>query len=89
MKKPVDGEDGTASEKLDGKVVGDSKRIMSENVAKALKVWYSFVKYIKSQVTVSNRLVDTQLIGVFFKDSFGDVTYMPSPDFLEAGKFKL
>ena len=40
-------------------------------------------------MTVNGRLVDTQLIGLFGKDAYGDVLYMPSPDYLEAGKFKL
>ena len=79
-------DDGT-SEKL--KAGNDSKRLMSENTAKVLKVWYSFVKFIKNQVTVNGRLVDTTLIGMFGKDQFGDVMYMPSADYLEAGKFKL
>jgi len=34
-------------------------------------------------------MVDTTLIGLFAKDENGDVIYMPSPDYLEAGKFKL
>jgi hypothetical protein len=42
-----------------------------------------------NQVTVNGRLVDTQLIGLFGKDAQGDVIYMPSREFLEAGKFKL
>ena len=40
-------------------------------------------------MTVNGRLVDTQLIGLFCKDANGDVVYMPSRDYLEAGKFKL
>lgn len=81
--------DDTASEKLHSKAVTDSKRLMAENIAKTLKVWYSFVKFVKNQVTVNGRLVDTQLIGLFGKDASGNALYMPSPDFLEAGKFKL
>ena len=76
-----------STEKIQG--AGESKRLMAENLAKALKVWYSFVKFIKNQVTVNGRLVDTQLIGLFGKDAQGDVIYMPSREFLEAGKFKL
>lgn len=62
---------------------------MADTMGKATKVWQAFVKFIKNQVTVNGRLVDTQLIGLFCKDSNGDVLYMPSKDFLEAGKFKL
>ena len=40
-------------------------------------------------MTVNGRLVDTQLIGLFCKDANGDVVYMPSREYLEAGKFKL
>ena len=63
---------------------------MTENIAKCIKIWQSLSKFIKSQVTTSNRLVDTQMIGLFGKDvASGDVFYMPSRDYLEAGKFKL
>ena len=54
-----------------------------------LKVWQAFAKFIKNQVTVNGRLVETQLIGLFGKDANGDSFYMPSCDYLEAGKFKL
>mmetsp|Transcript_8219 Transcript_8219/g.9949 ORF Transcript_8219/g.9949 Transcript_8219/m.9949 type:complete len:295 (+) Transcript_8219:152-1036(+) len=80
-------DNGGATEKL--KAGNDSKRLMAENTAKVIKVWYSFVKFVKNQVTVNGRLVDTSLIGLFLKDANGDVMYMPSPDYLEAGKFKL
>ena len=82
-------EDGTTNEKLQGKVVGDSKRLMAENTARALKVWQAFVKFVKNQVAINGRVVDTQLIGLFCKDASGDVIYMPSCEYLEAGKFKL
>ena len=82
-------EDDGSSEKLQSKAVADSKKLMAENIAKSLKVWYSFVKFVKNQVTVNGRLVDTQLIGLFGKDVNGNALFMPSPDFLEAGKFKL
>ena len=38
-------DDGT-SEKLKGG--NDSKRLMAENTAKIVKVWYSLVKFIKN-----------------------------------------
>ena len=79
-------DDGT-TEKL--KAGGDSKRLMAENTAKVLKVWHAFVKFCKNQITVNGRLVDTTLVGLFAKDANGDVMFMPSPDYLEAGKFKL
>ena len=79
----------TSEEKLEEKAVGDSKRLISENYSKVLKVWQAFAKFIKNQVTVNGRLVETQLIGLFGKDANGDCFYMPSCDYLEAGKFKL
>ena len=63
---------------------------MAENTQRANKVWAAFVKFIRNQTIVNGRLVDTQLIGFFAKNDNGNgVSYWPSPDFLEAGKFKL
>ena len=62
---------------------------MTENIVKVVKIWQSFSKFIKTQVMTNNRLVDTQMIGLFGKDSNGDIFYLPSREFLEAGKFKL
>ena len=64
---------------------------MLENLQKVQKVWFSFVKFVKNQVTVNGRLVDTQLIGYFLRDNTdgGNVVFMPSPEYLEAGKFRL
>ena len=47
------------------------------------------MKFVKNQVAINGRVVDTQLIGLFCKDASGDVIYMPSCEYLEAGKFKL
>ena len=77
------------SEKLQEKAAGDSKRMMAEHMGKVQKVWQAFVKFVKNQVTVNGRLVDTQIIGLFCKDQTGDVLFMPSREYLEAGKFKL
>ena len=62
---------------------------MTENIANLVKIWQSFSKFIKNQVMSNGRLVDTQLIGLFGKDENGDIFYMPSREYLEAGKFKL
>lgn len=62
---------------------------MADNVQRINKVWQAFVKFVKSQVVVNGRVVDTCLIGLFFNDSNRQITFMPSPDYLEAGKFKL
>ena len=69
--------------------MADGKRLMTENIAKTVKIWQSFSKFIKNQVMTNSRLVDTQLIGLFGKDANGDVFYLPSREYLEAGKFKL
>ena len=62
---------------------------MLEQTSKANRVWVGFTKFIKSQCSNKKRSVDTSLIGLFMPDENGKVIYMPSPDFLEAGKFKL
>ena len=69
-------------QKLDGKMA------LKEHMEKVLKVWQSFVKFISSQVVNNNRCVDTQLIGLIFKDESKSVVYLPSADFLEEGRFK-
>ena len=77
--------------KLNGKSVTDAKRLMMENLNKVQKVWYAFTKFIRNQVTVNGRLVDTQIFGLFYRDNddSGNVVFMPSVEYLEAGKFKL
>ena len=62
---------------------------MKENIAKVVRVWYSFVKFVKNQVVTNNRCVDTQLIGLIYKDEKQAVRYLPSVEYLEAGKFKI
>ena len=68
---------------------GSGKRIMEENVQRINKVWLAFSKFVKNQVVTNGRVVDTGLIGLFYNDSSRQVSYMPSPDYLDAGKFKL
>ena len=36
-----------------------------------------------------SRVVDTVVMGLFANSPSGGVTYLPTPDFIEAGKFKL
>ena len=43
VKKTTD--DGTTEKVINA---GNSKRLMAENTAKVVKVWYSFVKFIKN-----------------------------------------
>ena len=61
---------------------------MAENVQRINKVWQAFIKFVKNQLT-NGRVVDTTLIGLFFNDTNRQISFMPSPDFLDAGKFKL
>ena len=63
--------------------------MMHENVQRINKVWQAFVKFVKNQVSVNGRVVDTCLIGLFYNDAQRQIAFMPSPDFLDAGKFKL
>ena len=56
VRKPVD--EGVSA-KVALKAVVDSKRLMAENTAKTLKVWFAFLKFVKTQVTLNGRLVDT------------------------------
>ena len=50
-------------------------------------MWSAFVKYLKN-MNAKERSVDTQVCGVFIAgaDRF---KFYPSPDFMEAGKFKM
>lgn len=60
---------------------------MKDNLSKVTQVWGSFVKFIVSQVMTNGKCVDTQLIGLIFKSNHS-VGFLPSADYLEAGKFK-
>lgn len=57
-------------------------------MAKVNKVWQAFTKFIQSQVVQNHKCVDTQLIGLIFMDDRQGVAFMPSVEYLEAGKFK-
>ena len=59
--------------------------------------WLSFGKFIKSQCQ-KGRAVDTQIVGLFVPSSLeqetlgagnDSVTFLPSPEYLAAGSFKL
>lgn len=49
----------------------------------------AFAKFVKTQVADKNKILDTGLIGIFMKVGDEQVCYFPSPEFLEAGKFRL
>jgi hypothetical protein len=62
---------------------------MTSNLAKVIRVWSAFTKFIKSQVLDKGKHVDTQTIGLFLSGKGqGKLVYMPLPAFFEAGKFK-
>jgi len=68
----------------------NAKVHFTEHLQSCNKVWQSFEKFIFDQVCKKNRMVDTQLCGIFFKiNSQASVQFLPSPDYLEAGKFKI
>ena len=78
-----------AESKLDNEKVTDAKQIMTSNLAKVIRVWSAFSKFIKSQVTDKSKHVDTQTIGLFLSaKGQGNVQFMPLPTFMEAGKFR-
>ena len=43
---------------------------------------------MKNNVVINGKIVDTQLIGLFYPQD-DKVFYLPSLDFLQAGKFKV
>lgn len=54
------------------------------------KVWQAFEKLLYDQVVNKGRLVDSQLAGLFFRlPTQQHVTFMPSPEYVDAGKFKV
>ena len=75
-------------QKLKSTNAGEGKKLMADNVQRINKVWQAFIKFVKNQLT-NGRVVDTTLIGLFFNDTNRQISFMPSPDFLDAGKFKL
>lgn len=63
---------------------------MRDNLSKCNKVWAAFASFIHSQVIERGRTVDTIIVGYFYPTfMMSSVSFMPSPDFMVAGKFKL
>ena len=65
----------------------DKKELAKENFRKVFKVWQAFVKFLRSQVEVKGKMVNTHYIGHFVKYE-EQILYLPTSDFIEAGKFK-
>lgn len=79
-----------SEQRLNHQNAPSAKKRMLENLAKIQKVWYTFVKTVRNQVMINGKLVDTTMIGLFCRDEATDkVIYLPSADFMQAGKFKL
>ena len=62
---------------------------MTENLNNCFAVWKAFEKFIYNQVVCKNRTIDTLIMGIFTKNSLEQVVYLPNPEYLEVGKFKL
>tara|TARA_B110000285_G_C15060740_1_gene582231 strand:+ start:234 stop:557 length:324 start_codon:yes stop_codon:yes gene_type:complete len=57
---------------------------------KLAKVWRAFSKFLKNQCELKGKAVDTQIMGLFLmKEGTQTLCLYPSPEFLDAGKFKL
>ena len=67
----------------------DMKETLEQTKSECQKIWRAFQKFISDQVCNKNRLVDTVLIGLFAKDSSGNVEFTPSHDYLAAANLKL
>ena len=66
----------------------NGKKIMEEKLEKVNRVWSTFCKYLTAHCVKKEKTVDTTLIGMFIPCE-GKISYMPLPDFVTAGKFKL
>ena len=53
-------------------------------------MWQAFEKFVHKQVCLKNKIADTLIIGLFRKvPNESGIQFLPQPDFLEVGKFKL
>ena len=61
------------------------------NLGHCMRVWQAFEKFLYKQVGVKNKVVDTMNIGIFRKTPGDDylIQYLPLPEYIKAGKFKL
>ena len=70
--------------------IDNSKAIFANILKKLAKVWRAFSKFLKNQCEIKGKAVDTQILGLFImKEGTQTICLYPSPEFLEAGKFKL
>ena len=64
-----DDEVSASEQKIRQGAAAGGKKLMNENAKRINTVWHAFVKFVKNQVCVNGRLVDTSLIGLFFNDA--------------------
>lgn len=70
--------------------IDNSKAIFANILKKLAKVWRAFSKFLKNQCENKGKAVDTQILGLFMmKEGTQTICLYPSPEFQEAGKFKL
>ena len=67
--------------------IENAKQVFADHLRNVTKSWKAFTKFVKSQCE-KQKGVDTQVLGLMIPK--GDkVELFPSPDLMEAGKFKL
>ncbi len=76
-------------DKINQEAAASAKQFMTQNLNNCFSVWQAFEKFVYNQVVCKNRTVDTLIIGIFTKNQLDQVVYLPNPDYLEVGKFKL
>lgn len=67
--------------------------LVREEFRSVYKVWSAFVKFLRSQISGRQKIIDTTLIGYLYKSDDepvnpSNVQLLPSSEFFEAGKFK-
>lgn len=81
-----------ATEESPESELGNSKQAFAVHFNNILKVWLAFCKFLRSQIDEKQVSVDTVVAGLFLRqvqDESVVITFLPSPEYLEAGKFKL
>ena len=64
------------------------KDLMEQNLLMVSKAWQAFEKFLIKQVVVKGKIADTMIVGLFRKHN-DVVQFLPQPDYLEVGRFKL
>ena len=67
----------------------DLREQTKDNFRIIFRVFMAFTKLLRSQLCSKGKGVDTLYFGFLYKDETSQkITYLPSKDYLEAGKFK-